>query len=189
MTKNKIFLDCGANLGQAFDEFSQSYPLAEYDYWLFEPNPACYKVLLDKHLGTPKVSVIWAAVHNQTGWANLSYRTEYDVGASIITGHNSGFAQIETNSSVLVPTIDLDTVVSVLYSRNYEIYLKLDIESSEYDILEKMIESNNLSKIHTLWCEFHSQYMNDETKFLFQYREMNILSHIQKVNLNFHLWR
>ena len=40
--------------------------------------------------------------------------------------------------------------------------MKLDIESSEYDVLEKMIEDETYTLVKEMWVEWHVQYMNPE---------------------------
>lgn len=188
MLNKKVFLDCGANVGGGFNHFKNLYPLSEYEYWLFEPNPECYKVLLEELAHVPQVRMIWAALHTENTWATLNFRTVYDVGASIITAHNSAYDMPDHMHHVRVPVVNLDALVSQLYTQGYQIIIKLDVESSEYDILERMIQTGNLDKIHTLYCEFHSQYMNDADKAIYKQREHVILNHIHDSQMNFHHW-
>ena len=71
---------------------------------------------------------------------------------------------------------------------NNEIIIKFDIESSEYDVLEKMIESNIILKIRKIYCEFHSKYMSCEDKREFRSREKKILRFIKKRGIEFEKW-
>ena len=73
-------------------------------------------------------------------------------------------------------------------SNDCEIVLKLDVESSEYDILESMIETKTIDKIKTIYCEFHTQYMVGESKDVFLNRENKIKEYMQTNNIDFHLW-
>ena len=40
-------------------------------------------------------------------------------------------------------------------------YLKIDIEGSEYNVLERLIETKLIHNIKNLYVEFHDQYMED----------------------------
>lgn len=76
-----------------------------------------------------------------------------------------------------------------MVSGNDEIIIKLDIESSEYDVLEKMIQSKLIFKVRKIYCEFHSQYMDRKNKKNFEKRENSILSFVKKNNICFELWK
>ena len=187
--RNKqIFLDCGSNLGQAFEGFRERYPLTSYEFILFEPNPSCYYELLNKYMHTSGVHVTWAAVHVQDSWMTLKYKSAHDVGATVVAEHNSAFDKTEYVYECQVPSIDLDRLVGELHDQSYQISIKLDIESSEYAILEKMIRSGNLGKIKTLYCEFHSQYMNETDRQVYLEREAHIVDQIHKAGVDFYLW-
>jgi hypothetical protein len=76
-----------------------------------------------------------------------------------------------------------------MVSDNNDVIIKFDIESSEYDVLEKMIESNLIFRVKKIYCEFHSQYMNHKDKNVFGLRENKILMFVKKNNICFELWK
>ena len=81
------------------------------------------------------------------------------LGASIIEDHKTISYNVQKDQASLVKTFDFSEFIleqSVIYN---EIIVKMDVESSEYDILEKLIDNNNIRLIDTLFVEFHSDYM------------------------------
>ena len=62
------------------------------------------------------------------------------------------------------------------------------IESSEYDVLEKLISDNNLKYISRIFIEFHSGWMKDsEKKAEFVKREKHLINEMPK-HTKVHLW-
>lgn len=57
----KIFLDCGSNFGQGYEQIKVMFNLTEdYDVHMFEPNPNCIKVLKSKYPShTIHESAVW----------------------------------------------------------------------------------------------------------------------------------
>ena len=68
--------------------------------------------------------------------------------------------------------------------------MKLDIEGSEYDLLEKLIQNNILVKIKKLYVEFHNQYVSE--KILEQYnldlRKQDILNYLSNNKIEYEIW-
>ena len=54
-----------------------------------------------------------------------------------------------------VQAIDLSSWILKNFSEKDNIILKMDIEGSEYDVLEKMIKDGSIYLINELWIEFH----------------------------------
>ena len=70
---------------------------------------------------------------------------------------SSEVTQNETNIRIKIKDI-----VSVMNQLNIEYidFLKLNIEGSEYELLESLISSNNLDKIKYLQIQFHENVNN-----------------------------
>jgi len=139
----KIFLDCGSNVGQGYTYFSEKYG-NEWHYILFEPNPNCYRKLIEQFGSLPNVDIHNKAVYIEDCTKLFKFVTEYCVGGSLIENHNSAYNN--TKQEVQVSCVDIIKIIEKL-SVNNEIIIKFDIESSEYDILERMIELKTIFKV------------------------------------------
>jgi len=181
----KYFLDCGSNLGQGYEYFRNKYG-NEYFYMLFEPNVNCYNKLIEKYAKTENIKIHNTAVYIDNTPKFFTFVTDYCVGGSIISGHNSA---LPANKRITqVECVDIRQVLDELLVVPCEIIMKLDVESSEYDILESLIDGNYISRIEKIYCEFHTQYMNPVDRKIFVPREQNILNYMKTNNIKFELW-
>jgi len=183
---SKLFLDCGSNLGQGYEFFSSIYG-SDCTYHLFEPNIKCYNILVEKYSNKPNIQIYNNAVYNSVGTLNFRTASDFDVGGSLIEEHNSNYLKDEY-FNIPVSCINLIDHINEHYDLGNKIYLKLDIESSEYDVLESMIESGTIHKVSKIYCEFHSQYMDAVNQEVYLQREKNIINYVIENNINFELW-
>lgn len=186
---DKIFLDCGSNLGQAFEEFRQILGTKNIQYFLIEPNQFCYDILVQKYTELNYVKIFNLAASDHNGLTTLFFESQFSEGASIISEHNSALYSSSGCHSTIVKTFDLVEWINTYSSQDYQIFLKLDIESSEYAILEKLIHTQSIFKISKIWCEFHSPYMSNPHKLEYQLREQAILEFIGNNHIPFELWK
>lgn len=188
----KIFLDCGSNCGQGFEHFNSIYG-DEYEYHMFEANPNCQEFLIEKYGDRKNIIINKKAVFNKDGEMKFHWATTVptSVGGSLIYEHNDKYHDPNDKNfytEISVETVDIGRYIDELYENGSEIILKLDVESSEYDILESLIETKTIHKLKTIYCEFHTQYMKSETNSNFVERENNILQYVRENNIDFHLW-
>tara|TARA_B100000963_G_scaffold118886_1_gene103563 strand:+ start:243 stop:803 length:561 start_codon:yes stop_codon:yes gene_type:complete len=185
MNKN-IFLDCGSNLGQGFEHFRRVYG-DEYEYHLYEPNPNCFKILSEKYGNSSNVFLNESAVYSKECELELYFKEPYSNGGSIIQDHNSQEYSYKDVDAVLTKCVDLGKIIND-FDENTNIVLKLDVESSEYDILESLIKRKIIFKLNKIYCEFHSIYMNQNLKNEYEVREKNILNFVKENNIDLELW-
>lgn len=188
MTK-RIFLDCGSNIGQGFEEFRQIYGDIDIVYILFEPDPKCYKSLCQKYGDLDHVQINNCAVSTENSVLTFYSTRDYDLGGTVVYDHNNNFYDNQNSNTIQVPAIDFVALVEQLVADNTEIIIKLDVESSEYAILEKMIETGTLHHVTKMFCEFHSQYMKPPEKILYEQRENQIMRYVRDNNIAFTLWK
>ena len=184
---NNLFLDIGSNLGQGFDHFKNIYS-DSFDYYLYEPNPHCVNVLYQKYEHLTNVHIFNLAVSNKNTITNFYFQNDFSQGGSIILNHNDIFYSHSTVQNIPVATVNISYILNRLSPQYTNIVMKIDAESSEYDILDSLISSNQIFKFSKIYCEFHTQYMKPETKPSFQSRENNILNFIHLNNIPFTLW-
>jgi len=69
-----------------------------------------------------------------------------------------------------------------------EIIVKMDVESSEYDILEKLINDKNIILIDRLFVEFHSNWMKkSKLKDTYILREKKLVDTLP-LYTKLHIW-
>lgn len=181
-----IFLDCGSNIGQGFEHFKQIYG-DSYEYHLYEPNPNCFSILVSKYGNINNVFLNNKAVFINNTQLKFYFTDDFSEGGSIVEKHNNNYYDNNKVNSILVDCIDINLLIDQ-YDSNDNIVLKLDVESSEYDIIEYLIETKTIFKLNKIYCEFHSQYMKDETKKKYLQRENNIIKFMEENKINFQLW-
>jgi len=191
-----LFLDCGSNKGQGFEEFREMYSPKEYDFFLFEPNPNCFELLEKQYSELPYVKLHKVAVGVKEDLIKFRYRGTFDQGGSIVKEHNSGLSPTKkqirkgiTDTYVLVQVIDFLNYINEIKDSYNSIVMKLDIESAEYDLLKHFIDKDAFGLFDKMYIEFHSQYMNDADKDEYQQRERDIIEYLENAGVDFELWR
>lgn len=172
----KIFIDCGSNLGQGALFFSRFFSPRNWKYILIEPNPACHKTLRRvarqklSHRGSP------AKIIPRAAWISSGERPFYgaekgavDVGASLNPLHNSGVQPVRKRVGRMVRTFDLGRFLRDTCFHNQSrpklcIVLKMDIEGAEIPVLSHLIRSDTLNTLKVLYVEWHSKYLTGNRK-------------------------
>jgi FkbM family methyltransferase len=189
--KKRLFIDLGANIGQAYQFFSGIYPSKHYDYVLVEPNKFCIdrlKLLVDNSNVTILQSAAWIRKEKKLFYGVAESGNSTSLGASIITNHKTKSYNVQKETAVFVETFNFSNFLlekSMIYD---EIIVKMDVESSEYDILEKLINDKNIKLIDKLFVEFHSNWMKkSETKDAYILREKRLIDTLPFYT-KLHIW-
>ena len=61
-----------------------------------------------------------------------------------------------------------------------KIFVKMDIEGGELDLLESLIDNNAVANIDTLYVEFHSQYQATAQSLTAKEREEQIIFQLKR---------
>lgn len=187
----KLYIDCGTNLGQGYETISGLLNINDdWDVIFYEANTHCYDFLKNKYV-KDNINIINKAVHDSNGVIKF-YIPKGDNFSVSSTIHNDFHNSIENkiyDNFIEIEKIDLSDEINKLKDE-YEIYLKLDVEGSEYDILEKMIENKTILCLKKLFVEFHNQYISAEKlkEYDLQNRKNKIMEFIEKNNINFQIW-
>lgn len=165
-----LFIDMGSNVGQGFEFFRQYYPQAVFDYWCFEPNPHSCRLLEERVSristttdGIESVVVYEAAIGAQNGSVKLFGLVEdarglTSDGASIVEEHNSRFYKADCERALIVRVIDSCDVLIDAAMKYQTIVVKMDIESAEYEVLEKVLSDDCLRYVDLIYVEWHAEY-------------------------------
>jgi len=187
----KVLIDCGSNLGQGYEDLKQKLGITpEWSIFMFEPNPNCFEKLISKYRDK-NFTIFNKAVHASNKNVNLFIpkNDEYSVSSTVYDDfHNSKYNQVWDNYIEVESSDIIDLIESIDYGS--DIFLKLDIEGSEYDLLEKLISMNVLMKIKKLYVEFHNQYVSQTMleKYNLDFRKQNILDYLSNHKIEYELW-
>jgi FkbM family methyltransferase len=196
--KMNIFLDLGTHYGQGLREFIDRFKMdSSWIIHTFEANPNTYKVFMDEyHKLTP-----WVIPHNEavsahygTLTVNIETPPNEDatgMGSSVIDLDNwnpwGGELRQNFNTKATVPCIDLSDFISKNFKEDDTLIIKMDIEGSEYETLEKMINDNIMERVNFIAVEWHSRFF--VKKLEIEEKERNIIKRINELNINLESWK
>ena len=159
-----VYIDAGGHGGQSIERFkAMTNGMPNITIYSFECHPRCYEKL--KTYETENIIVSNSAVWIEDGKLDfyldmLDETTDrgFPGQASTIskTKVNRGIpGQFTPDSLVKVPCIDFSSWIKSQLNIDDYIYLKMDIEGSEYEVLDKMINDGTINYLDGLDIEFH----------------------------------
>ena len=187
-----LFIDCGSNLGQGYTYFSQYFKPSLYDAILIEPNPNCMVELKEKFKSLHGIEFLEAAVWINTDELDFFGLVENDKGAtsdggSIIKDHNSKMYEADTENSIKVKALSLAKLIEKKQGQYDQIIIKMDIESSEYAVLEDLIKTKTATYVDFMFIEFHHQYFKDQEEKYYNLQK-SLIKNLKKIGVKVALW-
>lgn len=146
----KIFIDCGGHIGESIRYFRKHYdPNHEYEIFSFEPLPDNIEILKQ----IEGVTVMPYAVSTFDGVAK--FYTGLPQSGSLSDKKRTGGLDGET--CIDVRTIDFAYWLKDLVSGDYvpEITIKLNIEGSEYEVIDKLHKWGLLPFVKKWFVNWH----------------------------------
>ena len=134
LTQTDFVVDAGGYEGEWTDEMVCRYGVSSI---IFEPNPHNAELLRERYKANSRIGVIEAALSNQGGTA-------------LFKQQGSGSA-IDAQGTIKVELCDVSWIRRYTSVR----CLKLNVEGSEYDILERLIETKLIDTIKYILVQFH----------------------------------
>jgi len=182
---NKIFLDCGTNLGQGLLQFIDKKIInSTFKIHCFEPNPYAFKFvknrLLDENYKDYNIIFNEVALWTENCKKNLTieaFSGEYNcqhtgknLGYDLRAGGATNIMENDWNKphyinyNDLDKTIDVDCINFSQYLQNNiqkddYVICKMDIEGAEYEVLKKLIKEDTIDFIDELYIEWHSHLL------------------------------
>lgn len=147
LNKDSVVIDGGGFNGEFTDEILKK---TFHKIYIYEPDTNFYNDLLKKYKFEKKVEILNLALFNKEQTINLS--------------KNSNASSIMENSE------DGTKVKAVDISKEFKKYkdidlLKLNIEGAEYDVISRLIETQEINKVKYLLVQFHKEHDLDGLKF------------------------
>ena len=143
----KIFLDCGANRGQSINAFLKEFPNSnEFEIFSFEPSKSEEILSSLNNYKSEKIKIFNSAVDTQDG-----YKKFYDSGDT----SSSLIDRNRTKNIIKVKTISLSKFILENFDKKNYIILKIDIEGSEYDVIDDLSKKGIFNSIDLFFAEIH----------------------------------
>ena len=152
LSEDDIFIDGGSFRGEFIEKIIDYYDCRAFG---FEPLSEYSEILNQKFINNPKVKIIDSALSSEDGSAyfNEDHQSSYI--------DNIKTKQFRTKR--LVRTKRLETFMEEESIKNIGL-LKLNVEGSEYEIIESLIKSEEIIKIKHLHIQFHDFIDNSEVR-------------------------
>lgn len=190
-----LFIDLGANLGQGYRWFKKYFHRSNISFELFEPNPYCCEELKKMpDILSGAVSLYNVGVGVTPGRFKFYGLSEseggkFSEGGSIVSDHNSSWYKAACDDAIDVDIIDFAQYLSEKSKLFTRIFVKMDIEGAEVELLEGLISSNAINYIDTLYVEFHSGFQKSYQAEITKKREEAILNSLACFpNLKLRIW-
>jgi FkbM family methyltransferase len=180
----RLFVDCGSNVGQGYTFFKRYLSPERYDAILIEPNPNCMSVLRD---------FIEAAAWTKVGKLKLFGLVEDErgattQGASVVADHNSGDYEADEEAAIEVDTFSLAELLTEKAAEYDQIVVKMDIESSEYEVLRDLLDTGAAKNITHIFIEFHSEYFKEPESSQYRALEKTLANELRAAGVGVTIW-
>jgi len=164
---NKVFVDCGSHSCFSLHEKIEELGIdSSWEVYAFEPNPSVDTESHAKLFHTCKINVIKKAVWTREGRVVLNqYGVDGKSQGSLLDETECGLHYSDYFNSVIVKSVDILSFLRS-FDPNKEIYLYMDIEYSEYNVLYHMVKSGWLSNIKEVWVEWHDSRNSDNVEII-----------------------
>lgn len=143
----RIFLDVGSHLGETLDEVLDQYH--NYDkVYAFEPSQSCFNILIENYKHGNLI-INKYGLSNVTGEATL-----YDTGTAGASIYKDKCDLVHRSCIEKVKLVEASSWILENTSHDDIIYLKLNCEGSECDIIENLIQKGVYDRISHIMIDF-----------------------------------
>ena len=167
LTTSDICLDLGANMG----EFTEKLARTGATVHAYEPDPHCFAALQARFADRPNVHLHNAAVARTAGFATLRRAINFDEAPDALSQGSSIVVQdpaLYQAEGIRVRTVAFADLVTS-FGQPVAI-VKMDIEGSEFDILEQILQEGDRFPIQSMFVETHERSIPGKTELLYGLR-------------------
>jgi FkbM family methyltransferase len=192
-----IFFDVGSNRGDVLHaflykqhlknsnnpnwKFAEEYDPATYDVYGFEAIPSFAKSLEHKF---PKVHIVNAAVWNESG-KEVSISIDPDKKNS---NWGSSLIRKWSRDIVTVNTLDFAAFVKEHVCLKDNVHLKLNIEGSEYVVMDHLIKTDTLQLFDCVYMYFHVLFFPQKEKANITNKTVNYQKIVKQLGIKIAVW-
>jgi FkbM family methyltransferase len=139
LDKNSTVIDAGGYLGAWANDISVLY---DCRIFILEPLLSFHTQIADRFKNNSKVVPIYAALSNSTGLGKIS-----------LAGDSSSLFE-ESTEGETINCLDVKDLFEI-YNIDRVDLMKINIEGSEYDLLERILELGLHNKVHNFQIQYH----------------------------------
>jgi FkbM family methyltransferase len=158
----KIFIDGGAHKGEAVEVLlDKREDLKDCEVHFFEPNPDLIEYLENMSEASPyNITVHHAALWDEEGEIDFfeSIARWNTLASTVVPEMNEIWGlKLDRDNPQKVPTVSLSDFLEQFDQEDY-IVVKLDVEGSEYAIVQDLFDTGAINKIDELFLEWHDHF-------------------------------
>lgn len=176
----KIFVDCGTHLFQGFCDFVKRYNIDEtWECYSFEANPITFEMSQDKYkilIGEQNFNLKHynKAVSSKDGKVKVNCSKDslgYVSQASNILQNPPSYDKQWKNSfeyishEVYVDCINFSNFLNSIATNEDFVLIKMDIEGSEFEVIQSLIDTKTYKIINDFYCEFHERFFEPQEEY------------------------
>jgi len=179
LATTSLFIDGGANIGKISKLAIQEAKNANLEIMAFEPDPVAFAEL--RLIRGKKFQAHEKALFTRNGFATLFRHREFISNlATTSSTLNATKSNVVSDNSIQVNVVDIVDVVRLRESNS--IIMKLDVEGSEYEILNRLLKTKQIDKFSKIWCEFHPHKIRfGLTKHIFLFSRLKLSGNLCKL--------
>ena len=174
LSKDSIFIDIGANIGEVSTYINDKFGCKIYCY---EPHPGAFKYLEKKLKRYGNISIFNYAVSNENSEKNFYLHKESSSENDLIYSQAASLEENKENigleKKIIVKCVHINNILKKFKKIDC---IKIDIEGHEYRILPFLIENKNLIK--KVICELHGSSLESSVNIKNAYLKPNYESTI-----------
>lgn len=157
-----IFVDAGAYNGCTMTDFinSELYQLANWEIHVFEPHPELF-LEIPKH---DEIKYYQKGVWSQDCTKDFYIPEKPNQSSSLVKEKRTGF--LNKNAPIKVDCIDFSNWLKNNVTREDFVIVKMDIEGTEYNVLNKILVDRTHRLINVLLIEYHHHKMENKEQWL-----------------------
>jgi len=165
MSNRNIYLEVGALNLNKIDHFLQTHNKDEWMFHLFEPNPIpivnIKREMEERDLPNIK---LWEVAAGVAGGRVVFYPGHRSVGHAGGTLLKGKYKYVDYDHPIEVDCIDFNQWIKDNIREDDNVYMNMDIEGAEYQVLPKMIEDGSIDLISMAEIELHSGKFNESNR-------------------------
>ena len=181
----KIFIDCGTHLFEGFEEFATMYSFDQsWECYCFEANPITFKKSQSKYkLLSKKFNINHEnkAISDQYGkvkvncvnalhCGELTTQDFSGQGSNILQSSKISYGNWEfknKDEDIFVDSVDFSHFLQKIASKEDFVLVKMDIEGSEFAVIDQLIHDSSFKIINKFYCEFHPAFFDFSLRVIF----------------------
>jgi FkbM family methyltransferase len=108
--------------------------------------------------------------------------------ASVVADHNSSDYEADEEAAIEVDTFSLAELLTEKATEYGQIVVKMDIESSEYEVLRDLLDTGAAKNITHIFVEFHSEDFKEPESSQYRALEKTLVNELRAAGVGVTIW-